>query len=395
MLYGITDAPPTVDYLVPATGEASSSVAALLLQNDGDMGVLRPYRPTINNSGPSFYSKVVGYKPARTADGRLVMNRDGSVKIVPEYKQVRMTRNDATLRLLDWIQLDEAVVRAAKPRLRAAKDLEENGLVYMLPNGIAKTVIQYQEMTDITGATMSMDGLRQSEADRPLFNLVNYPLPLIHKDFNYPLRQLLASRTGYSPLDTETAMLAGRRVAEQIEQLTLGEAASTLMLGVNTYTFGGGTIYGFKNWPGRITYSITQPTTPGWTPQATVDDILQMKTLSQQNAHMGPWMIYVGLYWDRYMDDDYKQTYNDMTLRQRIREIDGVLDVRTVDYISDDSIIMVQMTTDVVRMIKGMDLTTIQWESNGGMQLNFKVMALVLPMLRGDYYGQTGLVHGS
>jgi hypothetical protein len=42
-----------------------------------------------------------------------------------------------------------------------------------------------------------------------------------------------------------------------------------------------------------------------------------------------------------------------------------------------------------------MDITTVQWESHGGMQLNFKVMCLMLPQLRTDFYGNTGIVHGS
>lgn len=387
----VNNLPPQVDTLNLATGAASGDVASLLLNNNLDIGCLRPY---IAPNGRSYISRVIGYQPLRNQQGQLVFNRDGSPKVVPVMQPV-LTRNDATLRTLDWIQLDEAVIRAAKPRLRAAKDLEQHGLTYNLPNGIGKTIMQFQRQSDITGAVISMDGLRQGERDRPVFDLQNFPLPIIHKDFAYPLRQLLASRTGYSPLDTTTAELAGRRVAEQIEQLVLGEAASSLMVGVNSYSYGGGTIYGYKNWPSRITYSITQPTAGGWTPQQTVDDILAMKTASQQANHFGPWMLYFGLGWDKYMDDDYKPTYNDMTLRQRIREIDGILDARTVDYISDLSLIMVQMSTDVARLVKGMDLTTVQWESHGGMQLNFKVMAVVVPQLRGDYYGNTGIVHGS
>ena len=43
----------------------------------------------------------------------------------------------------------------------------------------------------------------------------------------------------------------------------------------------------------------------------------------------------------------------------------------------------------------GADITTVQWESHGGMQINFKVMAIMVPQLRADFTGQTGIVHGS
>ena len=55
--------------------------------------------------------------------------------------------------------------------------------------------------------------------------------------------------------------------------------------------------------------------------------------------------------------------------------------------------VMVQMTTDVVREVVGMDITTVQWETKGGMQLNFKVMAILVPQLRADQNGNTGIVH--
>lgn len=382
------DTPAAVDYMIPGQQKISmgGNMARLLLENELDVGTMRPY---VDNKGrPCFTrNRVTGWdykKRAPIVKGDKVLIRNDST---------------ATLRTLDWIQLDEAVVKSAKQRMRVSKDLREAGLVYMLPNGIAKTVLQFQQQSDISGATISMDGLRQSESDRPTFTTVNFPIPIIHKDFSYPLRQILASRTGYSPLDTTTAELAGRRVAEQVEQLTLG-SSSAAFTGVATYGYGGASIYGYTNWPSRLTYTITLPTAAGWTPQNTIDDILAMKTLSQQSNHFGPWMLYFGLAWDKYMDEDYKPTFNDTTLRQRLRTIDGILDARTVDYIGtqavpDYSLIMVQQTTDVVRMVIGMDITTVQWESHGGMQLNFKVMCVMVPQLRTDAAGQTGIVHGS
>lgn len=379
------DAPASVDYVLPSERKISLSgnMARRLLDNELDTGVLRPF---LSNDGRrSYYT-------------RNEFGDDGAMK-----QRAILTNDDtnATLRFLDWKLIDEAVVKAAKPRMRAAADLQAGGLVYSLPNGIAKTVMQFQQQSDISGAVISMDGLRQSESDRPVFSTVNFPIPIIHKDFQFSLREVLASRTGYSPLDLTTVELAARRVAEQVEQLTLGTAAVTTgaasgqLLGQSSYTWGGGSIYGYMNFPQRITYTITLPTAGGWTPATTVDDVMMMKKLSQQAFHRGPWILYCGLDWDPYMDDDYKPTYNDTTLRQRLRGIDGLLDVRTVDYLPGYALLLVQQTTDVVRMVIGMQITTIQWESHGGMQLNFKVMCVMLPQIRTDFYQNTGIVHGS
>ena len=36
-----------------------------------------------------------------------------------------------------------------------------------------------------------------------------------------------------------------------------------------------------------------------------------------------------------------------------------------------------------------------QWEGQGGMEVNFKVMAILVPQLRDDFNGNTGIVHGT
>lgn len=364
-----------IDTFNPVSGETSGSVAKMLLTNGMDVGCLRPY---LDKKGRACITRNV-FDPS-----------SGTVK----PKKVLVRNDNATLRFLDWIQLDEAIIKAAKPRLRAAADLRQAGLVYQLPNGIAKTVMQFQQQSDITPATISMDGLRQGERDRPVFSLLNFPLPLIHKDFSFPLRQVLESRTGYSPLDITTAELAGRRVAEQVEQLTLG-VTSSLLTGNDTYRFGGGTVYGYMNFPNRITYTITLPTAGGWTPSTTINDVLMMIKICKQAFHFGPWMMYCGLNWDPYMDADYKPTYNSDTLRRRLRMIDGIIDVRTLDYIPDYSLLLVQQTADVARMVIGLDFTTVQWETSGGWELNFKVICLMVPQLRTDINLNTGLVHGN
>jgi len=291
----------------------------------------------------------------------------------------------ATLRKDDWIQLDQAIVKAAKPRLKAVADLRGSGLTYNIPNGMGKTILETETQSDITPAIISMDGLRESNTDRPVFELGSLPLPIIHKDFDFSARQVMTSRNGGSPLDTTTAELAGRRVAEMAEQLLLGVASS--------YAYGGGVVYGYTNFPSRMTKVMTTPT--GSNGGTTVTEILAMRAQAQAAYHYGPYMLYVSPNWDIYLDADYSTAKGDNTLRDRIKKIEGITDVRTLDYLTGFTMIMVQMTTDVVREVIGMDITTVQWESKGGMQLNFKVMAILVPQLRADQNSNTGIVHGT
>jgi hypothetical protein len=75
--------------------------------------------------------------------------------------------------------------------------------------------------------------------------------------------------------------------------------------------------------------------------------------------------------------------------------IEGIQDVKTLDYLTDYEAILVQMTADVARMVIGMDITTVQWETKGGMQVNFKVMAIIVPQLRADFNANCGIIHGT
>ncbi len=52
------------------------------------------------------------------------------------------------------------------------------------------------------------------------------------------------------------------------------------------------------------------------------------------------------------------------------------------------------MDTKTVRAVVGMEIQTLQWESMGGLMKHFKVMCLLLPQLRPDTAGYSGVGHG-
>lgn len=343
-------------------GQAQGGVASTLLSNGFDVATLRPW-----------IGKDQRHYVTRNTGGKL-----SAVQI----------NNTATLRHEEWKILDDAVVMAAKERLRVVADLRGAGLQFTIPNGMGKTVLETETVSDITAASISMDPARKSEGDRPEYDLTNLPLPVIHKDFHFSARQVATSRNSGASIDTTTAQLAARRVAEEAEKLVTGTAGS--------YTYGGGTVYGLTNFPSRITKSnMVSPLESDWTPRQTVQDVLAMRQLSENAYHYGPWMLYNSPDWDQYLDDDYSTAKGDNTLRQRIAAINGVSGVRTLDHLPAYTMTLVQMTSDVIREVIGMDITTVQWETEGGMRLNFKVMAILVPQLRADFNGNTGIVHGT
>src|SRR5690348_3556366 len=115
-------------------GQAQGSVASRLLENGFDVNALRPW---IGKDGRSYITANEGGK----AIARPLVNAPYS----------------ATLRKEEWKQIDDAVIIEARNRVRVVADIRGAGLTYGIPNGMGKTVLVTQSMTDITNATTSMD----------------------------------------------------------------------------------------------------------------------------------------------------------------------------------------------------------------------------------------------
>lgn len=359
------DRPAQVEMIY--NGRSMGGMAQNLLNVGFDPYCLKPF---IGNDGRSYVNIQNGLDPKT---GRMT------------YKPLLLTNAYATLRKDQWIRLDTAVIRAAKPRLQAWTDLN-NASPYNLGNGLAVTSIEHERMSDITPATISMNGLRRSEGDRPVFDRVSIPVPIIHKDFTIDARTLLVSETRNTPLNTSMAALCGRRVAEEAEKLVLG---------LSSYSYAGGTIQGYTNFSSRLLKTITAPTAGGWTPNTLLDELLAAKTLSQDAYHFGPWKVYCATAWDKYMDGDFSAAKGNNTLRERIGQIQKFSQPVTLDYLTNYDILLVQMTEEVAQAVTGMDIQTVQWETNGGFEFNFKVMAIWFPRLFADINGKTGIVHCS
>jgi len=363
---GLADGPPQVD-LMNMAGQCEGPVAHALM--GGKMN-LRNWRPWLGDDGRSYMDRLVVHEGKKRVVG------------VP-------TTHAATLRYDEWKHFDTELLDTAKAELQVFGDLEAAGLVYGGFNAMASSVLMYQDIGEINAATVSMDGLREHESDRPEYSTKYLPLPIIHKDWHLPMREIEMSRTLGQPLDTTIGELAAQEVSETAEKLTLGT--------YGTYTFGGGTIYGYTNFTSALTKTITSPATAAWVPKTTVDEIIAMKAQAIAAYHRGPYFCYMGTGWDSYLDVDYSDAKggDTFTLRQRIAAIDGIDAPKTVDHLTGYTIVLVEKRKRTVRAIVGQKPTTIQWESNGGWRVNFKTVAILIPQLRADQNGNTGIVVGT
>ena len=381
-----------VDYII--NGQGYGLVAEQLASCRFDPGLLRPYLDdkrrrcvTVNTGRTRLNPKTQRYEP--------IFEKHLVAELVANGISIPVA-NAQLLRKDEWAQLDSVVIRAARQRLRAWADLAAANTFGGF-NAMSKLVLEHETMSDPGEAIVDMDGLTEGRTDSPKFQLEGLPLPITHSDFWFSSRRLAVSRNSGTPLDTTMAGNAGRRVAEMIEKTTIG-VVTGVTYGVAASYGQTPTVWGYLNHPQRNTKSDC--TAPNGTNGTTVlSEWLAMRDTLYGDNFFGPFMVYVDSAYDRYLDDEFK-TNSDKSLRQRLLEIDGVAGIRRLDYMTPtltgytSSLIWVQMTEDVARAINGMDITTVQWESIGGMRLNFKVMAIQVPQLRADFNGNMGILHG-
>lgn len=289
-----------------------------------------------------------------------------------------------TLRKDEFLMLDEAVIKIAEERLIGVADLMGRGLTTNLSNGLGTTVFQWETQSGMTAAELNMDGVTAGEGDRVTYNLNSMPLPIIHKDFFITRRALEASRTRGEPLDVSNAEAAARQVAELAEDLLFNGAS---------LTFGGGSLQGYRTATNRNTVTLTQ----NWddsakTGEEMLADVISMISAANADFMFGPYMLYVpGLYWTQ-LQEDFKAN-SDRTILERIRAVAGIIDVKPADALPPNNVLLVQMSTDVVKEVVGLQPTVVQWEAHGGMRINFKVMAIMVPRIASDANSRSGIVH--
>lgn len=395
-------------------GEGHGAVGSALADIHYDTGLMRPF---FDKRGRQCVLVNTGSKETRQQNGSLICNAHGIPVEFPVYEKRmindliinhgmhRLVQNATVLSKEQWVTLSNIVRTAFRQRLRAWSDLMAASS-YGGFDGMSTMMLEYQTMSDPGEAIVDFDGLTDGRGDNPLFKLEGVPLPITHSSFSYPERMLAISRKNGTALNIRSAEAAARRVAESIEQTLIGTITGPTLgssaAGAAGIAYGRTpSVYGYTNHPARNTKTdMTAPSAGGWTPDTLVDDVLAGLNTLRSDKFYGPFMIYHSTDFDRYLDADYYAMTTSgavaptQTLRQRLRQIEEVQDVRRLDFLTSTfTMIIVQMTSDVAQAINGMDVNTIQWPSNGGQKINFKVMAIQVPLITPDYNDNCGILH--
>lgn len=294
-------------------------------------------------------------------------------------------RTNAVLMRDEWKAFDNVVVDITRENLVAVAEFMNRGLTYNLPNALGVMTLEWQELIDdLADAEISMSGLNEATKDRLAWGTRTMPIPLIHKEFFYNLRHLEAARRNGRSVETDHAAIATRKVAEKVEAI--------LFTGLTTAS-SSGVIYGLTNHPDRNTggAALNWGTATG---EQIVTEVIAMLGVMATKYMNGPFVLFIPLAYAARLGDDYKAA-SDRTIFERLMAIPQIQKIVATPKLASPNKLLIQMTSDVAQIVDGMQPTMVEWETRGGFEFTFKVVAIMLPRVRSSGNKVSGIVHYS
>ena len=330
------------------------------------------------------------------------MRRPG-FKMMSAVEQEHQFRTLAPLQDKAQVLIDKAVVEVGLQRLTLVADLLARGLTYNLTDPLSVAQLEWNSSNKIGAAQRTMSPAARGENKLPIVTPNRLPIYLTTDQFEIDIRTLKNSQRVGTPLDTSMVKACTRAVNEAIEDAAINGATT---LDGQALTVAGYTAPGILNAPNANTQSLTAAawtTTPvGSTVFA---ETMAMITKLQGDKKFGPYVMYVGTQIGNTLDTDYNSgTSNPITIRQRLLQIESLQAIRVADLITSgngatpsigNKVALVQMTSDVVDIVVGQAPTVIPWTSLDGFMIHNLVMAIMIPRVRSDYDGNSGICIGT
>ena len=333
-------------------------------------------------NGAGYIRGILGQTP----NGRPLVTNNMQGYEFPKLMTPRGLMVNSLLRKDEWEELDSAIVMAARQRLNGIADLVGRGLTKSITT-MGVLTSQWNVSSQMSAPTVSMSGASVTNQDSVDFNLDGRPIPVIHKEYTIDLRQLEADRLGGGGVDTTTAFEAGFVVAEKLEDI---------LFNGDTLTFGGNTLYGYLTEPNTNTDTAANYGGGDWTTLANIVPTVEgMINAANTDNHYGPFGVYAS-----------STQYNEAALKyfsetadtplERILRMPMVDFVKPADQLADGTIVVTQLTPDVVDVagigVDGTMVNNLEWTSLDGLVTHFKAIAVFAPRVKSKYDGKSGVI---
>lgn len=323
---------------------------------------------------------------AQASDIMTLFGRGGVQAAAHKLRPHAGIHHNALLRKDEWLELDSIVLETAKVELNGIQDLMSRGLTKKL-GGLGSKISAYEQIGEMTAATVSMSVDVPGEKDRLEYTMVNVPVPVLYKEFSFDLRDLESARQSGDPLETDHIAAATRVVTESME---------TMLFSGHTKQLAGYTIQGYTTATNRIqTTAAALGSGDFGTAGNFYKAVTGALTALRAIGFKGPFMIYLA-------STQYGETLNLIDPTAHMSElavvkqnIPEVIDVKPSFELTAGHMVMVQMSSNVVDLAVGMSMAPIQWTEMGGMITDFRVMTALVPRIKSDANSHTGVLHAT
>lgn len=324
------------------------------------------------------------------ADALLRTNADGSPVIraenaIGELRAMFPLPDDAQR------QVDDRVVDVGFDRLTLVADLIAEGLTFSLPNWLAVPELYWERSSRAGYAKRTMTPDTRDENQRIDRSGRTLPIYATIDGFEFGIRELLAAqRSGYQ-IDLAHVEGATRNCNEAIEDAAWNGAG---------VTFKGNSTPGVLTAPNVNTQAYKDNeawTAAGHSGEDIVEDVLAMAAKLEAARRFGPYNLYIPTAYGNKLNQDFKAN-GDSSIRRRLEDLEfggRNLRVRVADQLPANRTALIQMTRDVIDVVVGQTPTAVSWTDGPGWRRHFAVLACVVPRVRDDAEGKSGIVIGN
>lgn len=315
-------------------------------------------------------------RPGVNKDGKPV-SHNGFAQLV---KPGGMTVN-SRLDVREWQRLDASVTEMVRTRLTGVMDLRNAGLVETgIDYGIQ--VLQERVQSERRLADVTMETETRVDRDRADRKTIDVPLPVISTAYQIGERELRSSRRLGAPLDVTEASESARSVAETLE--------SMLFNGNTDVVIDGASIKGYLNATGALTDTANNVDGGDF---ATADNAYSTVkgTIAALDArrYYGPFMVY--LHRTQYYQCLTLRDNTDTTQLDLIMRLPQVAGVKISEHNADGTMVMVQMTRDVVELKEAFGIQNREWMRGDDTVFYARVLTISVPFVKYNYNSQTGI----
>lgn len=297
------------------------------------------------------------------------------------------------------VLIDKQVVEVGLQRLSlGAYLLAQPGLQFTLTDPLSVTQLEWYTRNRTGAAQRTMSPSSRTESKLPIMLPYRLPIYLTLDGFQLDIRTLKMSERIGMPLDVTEVGSCTRSVNEGIEDALINGA--TTLDGQQLFD-AGYTAPGILNATNANTQALGLA---AWTMATNVgstifSDVEAMIAKLQGDLKFGPYVMVVGTQLGNVLDADYASAQAgqgiSITIRERLLKIPSIKDIIVADMMPSTKVALIQMTPDVIQMVVGQAPTVIPWTSLDGFIFHNLVMAIMVPWIKSDASGNSGICIGT